>query len=231
MAAHLPGPVHWKVIGMAEMTQPVLVLGATSGIGKLAMQEALRRGHGVRAFARGANKLDQATNLERWQGDALNADDLGAALQGVGSVIYALGITERLSMLWEEETLFSRSTALLLEQMKRAGVSRLVAVTGFGAGRSRAAMSSIEKLGHGAILGRVYSDKTRQEALIMQSDLDWTIARPVILTNRPASGATRVLNDPATWRNGIISRADVAVYLVDAVEKGLNIREDVVLTR
>jgi putative NADH-flavin reductase len=216
---------------MAEMTQPFLVLGATSGIGKLAMHEALRRGHSVRAFARGADKLDQATHLERWRGDALNADDIGAALQGVGCVIYALGITERLSMLWEEETLFSRSTALLLEQMTHAGVRRLVAVTGFGAGRSRAAMSSIEKLGHGAILGRVYADKSRQEELITQSDLDWTIARPVILTNRPASGATRVLNDPATWRNGLISRADVAAYVIDAVENGLNIREDVVLTR
>lgn len=213
------------------MTQPILVLGATSGIGKLAMQEALRRGHNVRAFARSADKLEPQANLEPWQGDALNATDLGAALQGVRAVIYALGITERLSMLWQEERLFSTSTAVLIEQMKSAGVTRLVAVTGFGAGRSRSAMSSIERLGHGAVLGRVYADKSRQEALIMQSDLDWTIARPVILTNRPASHATQVLTDPAKWRNGIISRADVAAYLVDAVEDGRNIREDVVLTK
>ncbi|PZX45893.1 putative NADH-flavin reductase [Roseinatronobacter thiooxidans] len=213
------------------MTQPILILGATSGIGKLAMQDALRRGHTVRAFARSADKLDAMPNLERWQGDAVNADDLAAALEGVGAVIYALGITERLSMLWEEETLFSRSTAVLLEQMTVAGVRRLVCVTGFGAGRSRSAMSSLERLGHGAVLGRVYADKSRQEALIVQSDLDWTIARPVILTNRPASGAARVLADPASWRNGIISRADVAAYLVDAVEGGLNMRQDVVLAR
>jgi uncharacterized protein YbjT (DUF2867 family) len=210
---------------------PTLILGATSGIGRLAMQEALRRGHKVRAFARSADALEPRENLETMAGDALNPDDLSAAVEGVGAVIYALGIRERFAMLWEEERLFSASAGLLIASMKAAGVSRLVAITGFGAGRSREAMSAIEKLGHGAVLGRVYADKSRQETLIMKSSLDWTIARPVILTNRPASGRTRVLVDPKDWRNGLISRADVAAYLIDAVEGGLNLCEDVVLTR
>lgn len=213
------------------MTGPVLILGATSGIGHLALQEALRRGHPVRAFSRSADRLAPRPGLETVAGDARSGDDLAAALDGVGSVIFALGIKERLAMLWEEETLFSTSTERLLDRMPRALVSRLVVVTGFGAGRSRSAMSALERLGHGALLGKVYADKTRQEALIMQSPLDWTIVRPVILTNRPASGRLRVLADPSTWRNGLVSRADVAGYLVDAVEQGLNIRQDVVLTR
>lgn len=213
------------------MGDRILVFGATSGIGKLTMEEALRRGHSVRAFARGAAQLDRQKNLDAFPGDALNADDLAEALKGTSAVIYALGIRERVAMVWEQETLFSRSTELLLEQMQSAGVARLVVVTGFGAGRSRQSMSKIERLGHDAILGRVYADKSRQESLVMSSDLDWTIARPVILTNRPASGRFRVLRDPSTWRNGIISRADVASYLVDAVEQDLNIREDVVLAR
>ena len=210
---------------------PILILGATSGIGQLTMQEALRRGHKVRAFARSADTLEPRENLETMAGNALNPDDLGAAVEGVGAVIYALGIRERFAMLWEEERLFSVSAGLLIASMEAAGASRLVAITGFGAGRSREAMSSIEKLGHGAVLGRVYDDKSRQETLIMESSLDWTIARPVILTNRPASGRMRVLVDPKDWRNGLISRADVAAYLIDAVEDGLNLREDVVLTR
>jgi len=213
------------------MTQPILILGATSGIGKCAMMAALERGLPVRAFARSADQLAPQENLETVAGDATKAEDIAAALKGARAVIYALGIKERLGMLWEEEHLFSASTALLLQEMKTAGLRRLVVVTGFGAGRSRAAMSKLEKLGHGALLGRVYADKTRQEALITPSDLDWTIARPVILTNRPASGQAKVLVDPKEWRNGLISRADVGAYLVDAVESGLNIREDVVLTR
>ena len=134
-------------------------------------------------------------------------------------------------MIWAEETLFSETTEALIEAMGTAGVSRLVAVTGFGAGRSYAAMSSLEKLGHGALLGRVYADKSRQEDMIMKSALDWTIARPVILTNGAASGRIRVLAEPEAWGNGLISRADVGAYVVRAVTEELNIREDVVLKR
>lgn len=213
------------------MDKPILIMGATSGIGKLAMKEAFGRDLEVRAFARSADELEDHPGLVKCPGDARNAEDIAAALEGVDAVIYALGIKERISMLWEEETLFSESTALLLEAMPKAGVQRLVAVTGFGAGRSKQAMSFVERTGHRAILGKPYEDKDRQEALIEQSPLDWTIARPVILTNGGKSGKFRVLTDPASWRNGLISRADVAKYLVDAVTQDLNIRQDVVLAR
>lgn len=213
------------------MTKPLVIMGATSGIGKCALDEALRRNHPVRAFARSADKIDASDLVTPVPGDALDAGDVARALDGAGAVIYALGIKERLSMLWQEETLFSRSTAVLLEQMAIMGVTRLVAVTGFGAGRSKQAMSLLEKTGHRAILGKPYEDKDRQEALIMASDLDWTIARPVILTNSARSETYRVLREPSTWSNGLISRATVAHYLLDAVEQGLDIRADVVLAR
>ena len=211
--------------------QPILIMGATSGIGALAVREALSRSMAVRAFARGAAKLAPEAGLEPFAGDARDPGDVARALQGVRAVIYALGIRERLSMLWEKETLFSDTTRVLLDAMPVADVSRLVAVTGFGAGRSNAAMSAIERAGHRAILGRPYADKDRQEAMITASGLDWTIARPVILTNGAASGRIRVLREPGEWRNGLISRADVAVYLIDAVEQGLDVQRDVVLAR
>ena len=211
--------------------QPILIMGATSGIGALAVREALSRGLPVRAFARGAAKLAPEAGLEPFAGDARDPGDVARALEGVRAVIYALGIRERLSMLWERETLFSDTTRVLLDAMPVADVSRLVAVTGFGAGRSNAAMSAIERTGHRAILGRPYADKDRQEAMITASGLDWTIARPVILTNGAASGRIRVLREPSEWRNGLISRADVAVYLIDAVEQGLDVQRDVVLAR
>lgn len=212
------------------MTQPILILGATSGIGASAVKEATSRGLAVRAFARSADQLEATDLVEPFAGDALDSDSVEAALSGARAVIYALGIKERLSMLWEEETLFSDTTRVLLGAMKAAKVSRLVVVTGFGAGRSKSAMSTIERMGHRAILGRPYADKDRQEDLIMDSDLDWTIARPVILTHGPEA-TPKVLREPETWRNGLISRAAVATYLLDAIEHELDIRCDVVLTR
>lgn len=206
-------------------------MGATSGIGALAVADAVSRGLHVRAFARGAESLDKTELIEPFAGDARSAQDVSAALSGARAVIYALGIKERLSMLWEEETLFSDSTKVLLEAMKSGETKRLVAVTGFGAGRSRDAMSAIERLGHRAILGKPYADKDRQEALILESDIDWTIVRPVILTNGAKSRGIKVLRDPSSWRNGLVPRCDVANYLVSAVEGELDIRTDVVLAR
>ena len=58
---------------------------------------------------------------------------------------YALGIKERLAMLWEEETLFSESTRVFIDAMAQNDVRRLVVVTGFGAGRSRSATRREER--------------------------------------------------------------------------------------
>jgi putative NADH-flavin reductase len=213
----------------AGVSGPILIIGATSGIGACTVREAAARRIPVRAFARGAAALDASEFVEPMAGDALKAVDLGRALAGCSAVVYALGIKERLAMLWEEETLFSETTRLLISQMRAAHVTRLVAVTGFGAGRSRKAMSALERVGHNAFLGRPYADKDRQEALIMDSSLDWTIVRPVILTNGRPSGRANVLSDPSTWRNGLISRSDVARVLIDVVEDGSHVRADVVV--
>jgi len=209
----------------------VLIMGATSGIGAAAVDEALSRGMKVRAFARSADRLEPRPGLEPFAGDARAPADVARALEDVSAVIYALGIRERLAMLWEEETLFSETTRVLIDEMTKAGVARLVAVTGIGAGRSHAALSFPERLGVMAIFRKPYADKDRQEAMIMESALDWTIARPVILTNGARAKTVKVLRTPETWRNGLISRKDVAGYLVDAVQEGLDIRTDVVLAR
>ncbi|MEM6637131.1 MAG: NAD(P)H-binding protein [Pseudomonadota bacterium] len=210
----------------------LLVIGGSKGIGLKTVEAALAKGYNVRAFARGADAISiDSPLLEGRSGDALAADDIATALEGVDVVISALGVKERLAMLWQEERLFSQSTELLISAMKEAGKTRLIVVTGFGAGDSKAAMSAIERLGHKALLGRPYADKDRQEAMIESSDLDWTIARPVILRNTPKVGPYRILTEPSTWRNGLISRAEVSDFLVRAAEEDLYIKQAVVLTR
>lgn len=210
----------------------ILVIGASKGIGLDTVRRGLDTGHRIRAFSRSADQISlDHPALERCPGDATKAADLDRALDGTEAVIMCLGIKETPAMLWQKVTLFSDATAALLPLMKEKGPKRLIVVTGIGAGDSKQALSSIERAGHWALLGRPYADKTRQEEMIRSSGLDWTIARPVILTNNTVTGTYRVLSDPATWRNGMISRADVAHYAVRAAEEGLNIREDVVLAR
>jgi uncharacterized protein YbjT (DUF2867 family) len=57
-----------------------------------------------------------------------------------------------------------------------------------------------------------------QEWVIRSSGLDWTIVRPGLLTNRPATGHYRALTAAEDWRFGIISRADVADFIVRQID-------------
>ena len=66
----------------------LLVIGASQGIGLETVRAVLAAGHRVRAFARSAKKITISDpNLERFTGDALNASDVEAALDGVDAVV------------------------------------------------------------------------------------------------------------------------------------------------
>ena len=68
------------------------------------------------------------------------------------------------------------------------------------------------------MFGRAYYDKSRQEELIKQSGLDWTIVRRGVLLNGVRTMRYKVLRDPSEWRNGFIARANVADFLVKQIE-------------
>ena len=197
----------------------VLVIGASRGIGLETVNAALRSGHRVRALARSAANIPiQDANLDTVSGDALDRDTVRDALQDVDVVIQTLGVNFAPKLIFEGTTLFSDSTRILVDAMKVAGVKRLIAVTGLDAGDSR---------GHGGIiydvvvfpllLKLVYDDKDVQEWIVRSSELDWTIVRPGLLTNRPPTGRYRVLTASKDWQFGAISRSDVADFLVQQI--------------
>jgi uncharacterized protein YbjT (DUF2867 family) len=210
----------------------ILVIGGSRGIGHACVRRALDRGHRVRAFARSAQSIPlEHENLEKRAGDATRVEDVTAALDGIDAVIFALGVPKTAMALLRPISLFSDSTAVLVPAMQQKGIRRLLAVTGFGTGDSYARVSSAERIAFQGIMGRAYADKNRQERLIMDSDLDWTIARPGFLTSNRMTGRYQVLTEPSTWRNGMISRADVAHFLIHAAEEGTFVREAPVLVR
>jgi uncharacterized protein YbjT (DUF2867 family) len=198
----------------------VLIIGASHGIGLETVKAALRAGHSVRALARSAASMPiKDAALERVSGDALDSNTIRNALKDVDVVIQTLGVDFSPRLIFAGTTLFSESTGILVDAMKPAGVKRLITVTGLGAGNSR---------GHGGLgydwivfpllLKRVYDDKDVQEWIVRSSGLDWTIVRPGLLTNGPPTHHYRVLTASKDWRFGVISRADVADFLVRQVD-------------
>jgi putative NADH-flavin reductase len=209
----------------------ITVIGASRGIGRKVVDYALSRGHAVRAVARGADGMGiEAPGFEAVAGDATDPATLARAIEGVDAVILTLGVPRDLRAL-KRTTLFSDATRALIPAMEAAGVRRLLAVTGFGAGDSEAKLSTLERIPFKLVLGRAYADKGVQEELIKASNLDWTIARPGILNDNAMSGKYKVLVEPETWRQGIISRADVAHFLVHAAEDGSHIGQTPAIQR
>jgi putative NADH-flavin reductase len=194
------------------------------------VKAALAAGHRVRAFSRAADRLGFShLRLETQRGDALNPVDVDGALEGVDVVIQALGVPAR--DLMAPVSLFSEATRILVSAMERRAVRRLISVTGFGAGDSRTAINCLQRLPFQFFFGRAYGDKDVQERLIKSSQLDWTIVRPGVLVPGPASGRYKVLGEPAQWRNGFISRSDVADFLVKQVTATQYLRQAPVIVR
>jgi uncharacterized protein YbjT (DUF2867 family) len=198
--------------------QTILIIGASGGIGRETVRLALDAGHRVRAMARNTDKIEITHPLlDLHSGDATDPEAVRTALDGADAVIHVIGVAPSLRRMTTPIDVFSRSTAVLVAEMARAGVRRLVAVTGLGAGDSRKALSVAERIPHRLFLGTAYADKDRQERIIRDSDLDWLIVRPTILTNGRGGRPCKVLLDPDTWRNGLIARRDVADFLVAEV--------------
>lgn len=199
----------------------ILVIGASRGIGLETVRCALEAGLDVRAFSRHAGNITiEDPRLEKFNGDALNAEDVARALTGVDIVVQVLGAPFNAETVLRGTHLFSDATRLLVDCMEAQGPKRLVCVTGLGAGDSRMHLKGMYRLMFTLGLARMYDDKDVQERIVRNSGLDWTIVRPGLLTDGRATGVYQVLEKPEEWQAANVRRADVAVFLIDEALKG-----------
>jgi uncharacterized protein YbjT (DUF2867 family) len=194
----------------------ILILGATGPTGRHIVSQALARGWDASILVRSPEKAADLKGAKLVIGDALDDKALRQAVKGRDAVISALGTP---ASPFREVTLLSTATRVLVNSMKAEQVSRLITITGIGAGDSK---------GHGGflfdnvifplLLRHVYADKNRQEAVITDSGLDWTVVRPSILNNMPGGNTIRTLVDLSGFHGGTISREDVARFVLDQVQ-------------
>ena len=191
----------------------ILITGATGGTGREIVREALARGYQVTALARSAaDAASLIPGADITEGDARDGDAVAKALAGCDAVISALGT--KLSLL-HEETLLSTATRILINEMQKKEIMRLVCITGIGAGDSHGHGGFLyDHIAQPLLLSSTYRDKDRQEEEIRESGLDWTIVRPTNLKDGPATDKIRALTDLTGFHGGSIARADVARFLI-----------------
>ena len=190
----------------------LVIFGATAGTGRELLEQALEGGHDVSAFARAPEKIDdlQDPNLRVVQGNVLDSEAVAAAVAGQEAVFCTIGAGAGRTTLREE------ATRNIVKAMDAAGVQRLICQSSLGVGDSRANLGFFTKhVVVGLFLRHAFVDHERQEDLIRQSSLRWTIVRPPHLKDAPRTGVYRH-GFPPTDRSikGQISRADVADFML-----------------
>lgn len=190
----------------------LVIFGATGTVGCQVVQQALEQGHTVTAFARNLAKLDiQHPRLSFAQGDVMDSSAVEQAIRGQNAVVCVLGSGKNLT-----GKIRSEGTEQIIQAMEKVGVSRLICLSTLGAGDSWSNLDFYWKyIMFGFLLRQVFADHERQEALVKNSNLDWTIVRPGALTDGPLTGHYRH-SFSSTDRNITlqISRADVADFIL-----------------
>ncbi|HXI70490.1 MAG TPA: NAD(P)H-binding protein [Verrucomicrobiae bacterium] len=196
----------------------LFILGATGGIGRHLIQIALERGHQVTAYVRAPQKIASAPErLRVVPGDVFNADQMMRAMSEHDMVLSAFGpLTIRTS------TLRRQFGQTLVMAMRRSGVRRTQVVSAAFLFRNVGISGRILKA---TLFRQMIPDMAGMEAAVCQSDLDWTIVRPPRLTNGPARHAYRVADDMLPDEGFLISRADVAHFMISEAEHPAHLKQ------
>ncbi|SKC82578.1 NAD(P)-dependent oxidoreductase [Krasilnikoviella flava] len=199
----------------------VLVVGATRGSGLAITRELVAAGHRVTAFGRTASTAFAAPvpgpgSLRPVDGDALDPEAVAKAVAGQDAVVVTLGISDNpLTVQWLRRSstapdVRSRGTANVVRAMRETGARRLVVQSTYGLGDSWAHLDLTWKLVFRFVIGRQFTDSGRQEAVVRASGLDWTLVRPVSLTDDAVTGEPAHVTTDDTRRGLKVSRAQLA---------------------
>jgi putative NADH-flavin reductase len=189
----------------------LLVLGATGGTGLEVIRLAKERGHAVTALVRNTEKLALFNGrVVVRKGDLLNRAELEAAAQGQDAVLSAFGPLEDKMRVWKQ------FAAALTEAMSRSGIRRVMVL-------SVAFLFKDSIIPPAYLAGHLFFRDTvigaaGMEEIFMKSGLEWTIARPPRLTDGAYTGKYRVREGHLPRFGFTVSRADVADYMIKAVE-------------
>src|SRR5579862_956759 len=141
----------------------ITVIGASAGVGSLAVQQALQNGAMVTALSRNLDALADNANLVKVPGSGTSVADVKRAVVNADAVVIAVGMGNST----KATTLFTDvAKAVLVALAELNAQPPLVVLTGFGAGDSGAYQIFPVNLVFRFMLKKVYENKTATEQIL-----------------------------------------------------------------
>ena len=207
----------------------LLVIGGTGKTGREIIKQGLSQGHIITAVVRNPSNVKFShANLKILKGNVLVPESYERSLQGQDAVLSALGHKKFII----KTSVLSKGTKNIITAMEKNNVKRFICITSLGINDSKFKLGLYYTLFTiPFILFFYFLDKSKQEKLIMNSKLEWTIVRPGQLTN----GKKRTI-----YKHGknvghyvltkMISRADVAHFMLSLLSTNTYLKKTVGLT-
>jgi putative NADH-flavin reductase len=215
----------FSVFKFMEPIKRILLLGATGRTGNQVLQQALDRGYKVNALVRDGRKIElEDERLRVFEGDTRIPKDLNFAMENCEAVVSCLNISRKSDFPWAPlrtpEDFLSMTMRSLIKVCQEQDVTRLVLTSAWGVGDSRPHIPGwFGWVIDNSNLSAAYLEHERQEALVRNSGLDWTIVRPVALTNCEKPKPVKVIFGHEEKPSLRISRRNTAGFLIDVLEQ------------
>jgi putative NADH-flavin reductase len=211
------------------------IVAATGGVGRELLGQALAAGHDVTAVVRSPGKLPgevrTAGKARIVTADLAGADPaaLESAAAGANAILSGLGPRSS-----SDAGIASQGTRAIVATMQATGVRRIVVVSAAPVGTVASARRPgpprhdpgdgffMRHLGSPfarAAFGKVYADLAEMEDILAGSGLDWTAVRPPRLTGKPLTGSYRTASGQNVRGGWFASRADVAHFMLRALDR------------
>jgi len=200
----------------------LLILGGSGGVGKELVKQATARGHHVTAIVRSASSAAFPASVRVVKGNASDSAVLEAALAGQDAVLSGLGHAMVNLFPWTHPTevymeAFHRQ---LVKSMNKAGVKRFSWVSAAAVGSTWDHVALPVKTFFTITgLRNVWPLMTLAENVILNSNLDYQINHPVVLTDDPLVPGGKKASIAAEAPFDFIPRAQVAEFMLDEIEK------------
>jgi putative NADH-flavin reductase len=176
----------------------VIIFGTTGFSGKAILKETLSQQHQVTVLVRNKSAIQiQDKNLKIVEGNVLDKYTVAEVLKNSDAVIQCLGVGGKGN--GKLTTFISDATKIIVEEMEKQQIKRLIAMSNVGAGNSISfqpwIFTKIILPYFMKWLKVLIDDKNRMEPIIMNSELDWTIVRcPNIVDKTPKGNVHATLD-------------------------------------